>query len=368
MKLTTLKLQFFCGSLLALVTPAVQAQFTTGDLVVLQAGNGGALSSAGAPLFLDQFDTTTPGQTVTPFVSIPSGGTGLVLSGSATSEGELTRSSDGSILTFGGYAAAAGTSSVASGTAPREVGSVNNAGTFSVIANSSTAMSGNNIRGAVSDGQNYWITSPSGVFYQPVSSSTLTTVSSGTNARVANIFNSTLYYSTASGTARGIYAYTGTPTGTVTSSLLIGTGASSSPYDFFINGNTAYIADDSGNATGGIQRWDFNGSSWALTYTIGTGVANVGARQFTVDTTTAGGPTIYATTAETSANRLISVKDVGSAAADAATLVTLGTSPTGEIFRGVDFAPVVVPEPSSLGLSAMGLAVLFKFARRDRKS
>ena len=109
-----------------------------------------------------------------------------------------------------------------------------------------------------------------------------------------------------------------------------------------------------------------NGSAWVLSYTIGTGAANIGARQLTVDTTTAGGATIYATTAEGTANRLISVQDLGSAVADAGTLLTLATAPTGDIFRGVDFAPI--PEPSTLALAGMGLTALWGFARRNRKS
>ena len=44
-------------AIVALITTA-QAQFTAGDLVVLQEGDGSAaLSSAGTPIFLDQFTT-----------------------------------------------------------------------------------------------------------------------------------------------------------------------------------------------------------------------------------------------------------------------------------------------------------------------
>jgi len=362
---TNIKIQAATVAILALVTSA-QAQFTPGNLVVLQVGNGGTLNSAAAPLFLDQFTTTTAGQTVTPFITIASDGTGLVLSGSASSEGALTRSTDGSTLTFGGYAAAAGTTGIASGTAPREVGSVNASGQFSLVANSSSALSGNNIRGAISDGQNYWITGPSGLYYQAASSSALTLISSGinsfTNTRIANISAGNLYYTTSSGT-RGIYGYTGTPTGITTPTLLLGNGSSSSPYDFAFNpdGSTVYLADDGSVVNGGgIQKWTFNGTSWSLayTFTFGTGSAD-GARQLTVDWSGAN-PIIYATTTESSANRLIEITDAGSSSP----YTTLATAPANTVFRGVDFAPSAAPEPSVLALAGVGLAALWNFRRR----
>ncbi len=44
----------------------------------------------------------------------------------------------------------------------------------------------------------------------------------------------------------------------------------------------AYIADDTLKGTGGIQRWDFNGNSWAMTYAF-TSLTNIGARGVAVD-------------------------------------------------------------------------------------
>jgi hypothetical protein len=351
---------FVLGSLLA-----AQAQFTPGDLAVLQVGTGsGALSSVGTAFSIDEFNTTVVGQTATPFVTIPSDGTGLVLSGTATSEGALSLSPDGSILTFGGYATTAGTTGVASGTAPREVGFVNAAGQFSVVANSSTAMNGNNIRGATSDGHNYWITGPNGTYYQSSGGSSLQLLTSGANTRVANIINGNLYYSTGSGT-RGIYSYSGVPTGTATPTLLFGNGASSSPYDFALNaaGNVAYVADDSSVANGGgIQKWVLSGGVWTLayTFTFGTGSAD-GARGLTVDWSGTDA-IVYATTTEASANRLIELTDIGSGS----TYTTLATAPANTVFRSVDFVPVPTPEPSTFALGGLGLAAMAIF-RRNRK-
>ena len=169
-----------------------------------------------------------------------------------------------------------------------------------------------------------------------------------------------LYFSSGAGT-RGIYLLSGAPTTTGnTATLLFSSSTSaSSPYDFTFNSSLtlAYVADDTASAAGGIQRWDFNGSTWSLTYTLGTGVANIGARGLAVDFSGVS-PVIYATTAEASADRLISITDTG-AGSVATTLATAGPN---TIFRGLDFAPVAVPEPSGAALAALAFASLL--ARR----
>ena len=192
MKTNQIKLTLAAVLLLASLK-AVHAQFTTGDLAVLQAGTGsGALSSASTALFINEFSSSVQNDLVQQ-ITIPANGTGLTLSGTATSEGEMALSTDGSILTFGGYAAASGVSGIASSTVTREIGVINGNGQFSVVANSTTNMQGNNIRGVVSDGQNFWISAPGGVF---TGQGSTTPVKIGTgNARAVNILNGNLAYS-----------------------------------------------------------------------------------------------------------------------------------------------------------------------------
>src|SRR6185312_12472587 len=99
------------------------------------------------------------------------------------------------------------------------------------------------------------------------------------------------------------------------------------------NFTSAYIADDTLAGSGGLQRWDFDGSVWTRTYVF-TSLTNIGARGLTVDFSGAH-PVIYATTAEAANNRLVSITDTG---ADAP-LTTLATSGVNQLFRGVTFVP-----------------------------
>ena len=75
----------------AITAATAQAQFTSGNLAVLRLGDGAsALVNTGAGIFVDQF---TPSGSLVNSLSIPStGGSALVLSGTATAEGALSRS------------------------------------------------------------------------------------------------------------------------------------------------------------------------------------------------------------------------------------------------------------------------------------
>lgn len=353
------------AALLITSLTVAHAQFTAGNLVVLQEGTGAsALSSAGTAIFLNQY--TTSGSLVNTLAIPTTGPSALVNSGTATSEGGLSLSGNGQYLTIAGYNASAGTAGVASSTSAtiaRGVATVDASGNYSLAATTGTAFSGNNIRSGASDGSgNYWaVGGNSGTVYLGGGTAASVQTTSANN-RILQDIGGNLYFSTGSGT-RGIYSIVGTPTAASSASLLFGTGASSSPYDFAFNvGLTiAYVADDTASAAGGIQRWDFNGSAWTLSYTLGTGVANIGARGLAVDFS-GGNPIIYATTAESSADRLISITDTGAGS----TATTLATAAANTIFRGLDFAPQAVPEPSALAVASLGLATLLVLHRRQR--
>ena len=71
------------------------------------------------------------------------------------------------------------------------------------------------------------------------------------------------------------------------------------------------------------------------------------------------GAQLYATTTETSNNRLISIVDNGSTPTTATNLAAAGTN---YVFRGVAFTPGAVPAPGALAL--LGVAGLVGGRRR----
>jgi hypothetical protein len=358
-----LKTIYHSLSILAVSALAAQAQLLSGNLAVLRIGDGSAtLGSSSTAGFIEQY--TTAGAFVNT-VAIPStGASALTWSGSATSEGALTLSPDGSLLTMAGYNTAAGLASVAGSSGSsvaRGVATVNLAGTYNLAA-TTTKFSKNNVRGGVSDGAgNYWaVGATDGTRYLGTAHPTAQVQNTIDNARVINIVNGNLYFSVGSGSGltKGIYSISGTPYGAATASLVLGTGSSSSPFAFALDpsGAIMYIADDTTSSTGGIEKWTLSGGVWSLSYTLGTGVTGVGARGLAVDFSSAT-PVLFATTSETSgANRIIEITDT-----DANALAqTLATSGQNEVFRGL----VLVPEPG--GILGLGLVMLL-VARRVRR-
>ncbi len=344
-----------------ITTPSSQAAFTGGNIVVYRVGTGAAaLSGAATEVFLDEYSSSgTLAQSIALPTTVNGANVALTASGTATSEGALTRSADGRYLLLTGYDAAVGTASVAgtsSFTAARVIGRVDASGTI----DTSTAINqfnSNNIRGAAStDGFDVWaVGANTGVFYTNIGS----TGSAGgtvagivTNLRTVDIFGGQLYFSSSTGTFRGISTVgTGTPTTSGQTVTLItppyGIG-NASPYQFFFADlttsvaglDTLYVADDRATASGGgIAKFSLVGGSWALT-DIYAGTGTVGARGLT-GVVNGSNVTLYATTTETSANRLISITDTsGYNGRLSGTATTLATAATNTVFRGVAPAPL----------------------------
>ncbi|MFZ4521347.1 MAG: SdiA-regulated domain-containing protein [Bacteroidales bacterium] len=333
-----------------------QTPYTTGNLVVLRVGDGiAALSSSSTAIFLDEYSSTGTWVQAHP---LPTSGANVFSnSGSATSEGQITLSPDSYYLLLAGYNTGPGLASIAntsSVTVNRKLLRVDNSDGYT-LQTSSTAFNANNIRGGVTNGTDFWAAGTSGTAgangIQYFGTGTPVQVSSTiTNTRVVNIFNSQLYFSTGSAPV-GIYAVgSGLPvtTGNVSSLVIAGTGTSPSPYGFSFNAATdiCYIADDRTAANGGgIQKFTKTAGIWSLQYTLSVGT--VGARGLTVDWTGAN-PVIYATSAEGSANRIVKITDTGAGSIYS----TLATSATNTIFRGIAFAPVPMPSPTTATLAA----------------
>ncbi len=334
------------------------AAFTAGNLVVLRVGDGvQVLANTGNSVFLDEYSTNG---TLVQSISMPDSGTNaLIISGSATSEGALMRSPDGLRLAFAGYntnrPAPASLSTLTSAQVPRGVATVDPSGTYSLGAVSTSQYSANNIRGGATDGtNNFWgAGGNSGTYYFGTSNTAATVQSGVANTRVVNILNGNLYFSTASGTARGIYGLPGLPASAATTNFVLNAGASSSVYGFSFNpaGTVAYTADDNApTSTGGIQRWTNSGTAWVLAYTVATN----SSRGLVVDWSGAN-PVLYATTVT---NSLLAITDTG--ATSPVTLLARGATATA--LRGIAFTPAVsvaapdiTTQPADAGVECGGV-------------
>ncbi len=367
------------------------------NLVVERIGNGTtALSGSSAAIAVQEYSTSgNLLQTLTdPFI----GPNQLTESGSATSNGYLN--------TYGGYVAVPGLNlaTATASAATQNAKAVNILGIDANVARrvefptggaSGTPVSpfsGSNFRSVIATSSNtFYATGTSsgspltgGAWYYN-GSNFVQVSSTQNNLRNVEIYGGQLYASSAAANFLGISSVgTGLPTTTgATTSLTISTGTGSSPYGFVIfdtNGDgtpdRAYIADDRTSAGGGIQRWDLNSSSvWVNTYallfdtsngalTTSTGTGIVGIRGLTgIWDSFNGTAALYATTTETSNNRLVSLLDSGSLPRNFLTLAQAGSN---YVFRGVDFSPV--PEPSAYVLAALATSVLACAGNRRRKS
>lgn len=347
---TALTLAALASFGLAAATAHAQTNFTPGNLVISVVGDGSsALSSTAVATTLQEI---TKSGTLVQTLS-----TGLVDSGSATSDAFLSLSSNGQYLTIPGYKGSVGDTGVVASSDLRGIAEIgaNGAVTTSFFGDSTYAA--NNIRSTASvDGTTIYTggtaTGTNGgvrvTTYAPGSSSaTSALVETGsTNDRVVNIFGGNLYYSTASG-GSGIYSLgpVGTQTAATTGTL-VAADAAASPYDFyFANATTLFVADDS--AKGGLQQYTNTGSGFTLANTFNP-AAGVGFRSLTGN-----GADIFGVT---TAN---SVVDFNLASG---TFTTLLTGAANTAIRGIDFAPsaapVAAPIPEASTTVSFGLLLM----------
>ncbi len=331
-----------------LVAPTfTDVTFARNDLIVLQVGNG-SINAAGAPGVLN--DYLTVGGPLQTQVALPTSGASSLIFGGSSYDGALSVSADGQKIVVGGYAIPLGsfsgtidTSSSTGATAvPRGVGLMDAAGNFTLAA-TTTKFSGGTIRSAAADGAgNCWAGGGlSGIVYLGTNSSpsTLSSVSSAT--RNLGFVNGNLCF-TETGSGDGVMAFSGAPRSAATPVLLVNTGSTGtgtpSPKGFAFNPalTIAYVADNRASSSGGgIQRFNWNGSSWVYAYTIGyTLSSSKEVYDFVADFSGAN-PVIYAITGEAAANKLVTVTDTGASSA----FKVLETAPSGDAFRGLVFAP-----------------------------
>jgi len=336
--------------------PAPSAALTSGNLVIYRVGTGAAALNANATaVFLDEYATS--GGSPVQSIAMPTADSGanqtLTASGSASSEGLLTRSTDGNYLVLTGYDAAVGTASITtsgSSTLSRVIGRVSAAGTVdtttAITDVTSGATSAGNPRSAVStNGTDLWMdSSVNGIRYTTLGSTTSTQLSTTvTNLRQANIFNGQLYVSSQSGAFRLSTVGSGTPTtsGQTTTNLPAYPTATTSPYGFFFADldsgvagvDTVYVADDnSAGGTGGIQKYSLVAGNW----TANGSIANTTGLRGLTGVVSGNNVTLYTT----SASALLTVTDTtGYNATITGSLSSIATAATNTAFRGVALAP-----------------------------
>ncbi len=328
------------------------APFTNGNLVIYRAGTGtAALASAATAVYLDEY--TTAGVLVQS-IALPTAATGadqpLTTSGTSTSEGLITRSTDGRYLMIPGYATVPGTASItgSTGTAiKRVVGRADASGVVDTSMGLADFSSGGNPRSIAStNGTDLWLTGANGgIRYATFAAGTAGTstqlVTTPTNLRQVRIFSGQLLVTTSSGTTiRFGLVGTGTPTTTgqtITSPPGLPTSGGS-PYGFFLadldatvaGPDTLYSVDDS--AGSGILKFSLVGGTW-----VSNGLVVVPTARGLTGTVSGTTVTLYTT----NGSALGKITDTaGYNAANNGTVTSIATAGTNTAFRGVDWAPV----------------------------
>ncbi|HEX3695061.1 MAG TPA: esterase-like activity of phytase family protein [Polyangia bacterium] len=329
---------------------------------VVRLGDGSAaLGSGGTAVSVDEwrFDGTLVA-TVAVSLLAPAGNP-FTMSGSASSEGELSLSADGHYLVMAGYAAPIGTSKVASSKASafkRAVARVDAAGHVDTSTTLATAFDSNNARGATSaDGTGFWVAgaggSSGGVWFVPFGTSggTLVLNASLNNVRWLTIAGGQLYGTSNVASSPSVFTIgTGLPTttgqlavtlngipnnnsnnnlppsvyGMVTLDL-VPAGGDGKP-------DTLYLSDDS--TSGGIQKWTNSGTSWSLAGTFNVSPTPVGFRGL-AGSAVGNKVTLVASTAEDANGRLVVFVDDGTTV----TNTVIATAGTNTVFRGVALSP-----------------------------
>jgi hypothetical protein len=342
-------------------------------IAAVRVGDGGAqLSSASAPVFID-FLPLRADQSASSVALPTAGSSSLTMSGTAVTEGALRLSPNGRYATLAGYAAPPGVANVAATSAAvsRVVGLLDGCGDRMVDTRTrlSNAFSGGNVRGAVTDdGSHFWITGSGaagtgGVQFADFGASTSVALTPNlSGARVPGIFADQLMVSSASGSFFGISIVgAGVPRSAQPVSLLLSAPSQSgvdgpaapsrlSPNDFVAldfdsnvpGSDRIYVADDHApSAGGGIHRWVNDGTRWTLTAIFAPSGPDVGIRGLAGQIFVDGLVHLFATTTETTENRILAFVDDGLNQG----FDVVAVAPPNTAFRGLDFAPVCPPAP-----------------------
>jgi hypothetical protein len=333
------------------------AAFTAGDVVIYRVGDGvGSLANTGNAVFLDEY---SPSGTLVQSIALPTTASGsnhqLIASGTATSEGLMTRSTDGAYLAVTGYGRDLGGSgsvvTTAAATVPRIVGLIGYNGSVDTSTALTDFADASNPRGVVStNGTDLWVDGAvGGIRYTTKGSTTSTQLSTTVvNLRQPQIFDGQLYVSDSSGTTVRLGTVgTGLPTtsGQTITNLPGFPANTGSPYAFYLADLTAsvagvdtlYVADDGI----GIAKYSLVSGIWTSNGTVGTAAdafrgltASVSGSTVTLFAVRKGG------SSATGGGELVTLQDTsGYDATLTGTPTLLATAGTNTAYRGVAFAP-----------------------------
>ena len=342
-----MKFIFYSFSLLFSISLFSQS-FTTGNIAVLVA----AASANNTTASVVELTPGAAGQTAVNTYSIngTTAPNALRFSGSATSTGYLANSNDGSLLCFAGHNTT--TTSVNANTiTARGVGTYNASGTF-ILATNYTGANGDQTRCATSLNNTNWFIADQGGLY----TNGATAASPSGNFRSIKPFGGVVYVASASGTATVIQVNTvsapsgGTVTGlpglTNNAALqdfyLVSSGSNGAAYDVL------YILSATSNTAGTISKYSLVNASWVAngSYTTTFGGFGLAAQK------NGTGATLFVSTGQgaATANSLLQLADAADYNAaisiTTASNITLYTTATGTIIKGVAFAPVATVAPS----------------------
>ena len=326
------------------------------NLVVLRIGNGAqALTVNGNSMALDQF--TTSGSYLNTMNIPDTGGSAITAAGpnvfgSSLTGTLLTRSSDQRLLVVGGYNTSLGYgSSLRDSTAssvPRGLGVIDAFSQYTLSVANTDFYSQTFWRGGITDnGANFWgaATGTAGTYYFGFDASAAVVQTNFGNVRSIGVFNGSIYIVSAVSGNNGVLKLDGMPktSATANPTLLFPGSTSSSDLEVSPNGNLIYVADDRNAPNGGVQRWQFEGSTWTRAYTLTSGLTN-GARYVTADFS-GPNPIVYAVSTESDNTRLVKIEDTGAASAG----ITIALSGANQTFRGLRMGPsetAVLPRPT----------------------
>jgi len=355
-------LRLFLGGLVAaaaliLPNPADAAPFTAGNLVVYRVGDGAAaLASNATAVFLDEY--TTAGVLVQSIaMPIAAAGPNLALtaSGTATTEGFLSRSQDGVYLVVPGYDAAPGTAGVTTSTTiARVMGRVDSSAAINTTSSYVDATTSGNIRSTASlDGSRFWASgSTQGVRTVALGGSGAATLVSttATNLRQIGIFGSQLYIGSGAGTIRMGTVGSGTPITTGNTMTALPGFPTAAPtavngylfadLDAGVAGvDTLYVADEGNNV---ISKWCLVSGTWTARGTV----VLTTARGLTG--TVSGSTVALYATGGAAGTPVVTITDSSGYNANLTGAVTtiVATAGTNRAFRGIVMAPAGVVLPN----------------------